>query len=188
MRPPRWWLSNRQNPKSRFAPVAAYYASKLANASTTAQHQETLKNLTVDAWLAGVFGAGKALTVISDALTDDQTLGATDWVPGWAEGADLPDDLPADLQALLDSIDNAQNPENEDDAAAQADTASAYAADDGAQAAYSAGGVEQWNSVADAGACEFCLSKEDGSPYSLDEDGPPWHNGCGCESEPIDPS
>ena len=189
VRQPRWWLAQRQvrsNPKARFASVAEHYAPLLAQASSGTEHQQLLQALVTDAWLAGVFGAAKLSSVISDALTADQTLGAPDdWAPGWAETASLPDSIPDALQALLDSTSNATMPDDSDAADAQADTASAYAADDGAQEAYSVAGIDQWNSVPDADACQNCLDAADAGPYDTGDDGPPWHNGCGCESEPV---
>jgi hypothetical protein len=188
VRPPRWWLESRADTsKTRFAAVSAYYASKLAAAATAAEHHQVLMDLTVDAWIAGALAAGKLSPTIASALTDDLALGADldTWQPGWAESADLPDDLPQALTDLLDSTDNAGMPDSDDLADSQADTCAAYACDDGAQAAYAAAGVDQWNSVPDASACQICMDKADSNPFDSGDDGPPWHNGCGCESAPV---
>jgi hypothetical protein len=188
VRPPRWWLSNRSaaDPKTRFAKVAEHYAPLLNSASTAAQHHQVLMDLTVDAWVAGALAAGKLAPAIADALTDDQTLGAPDdWEPGWAETADLPDELPDELQSLLDGTENASMPDDLDAAEAQAETCAAYACGDGADAAYAAGGIDKFDSVPDASACQTCLDAADSGPYDVGDDGPPWHNGCGCESVPV---
>lgn len=63
-------------------------------------------------------------------------------------------------------------------------TEAAAGAEAGAQDGASAAGFTQMQGVDDDGACQFCQDSND-EPYDIGDDGPPWHQNCSCESQPV---
>ena len=188
---PSWWTRDQVRASSkvvgRHSAVAAYYKPKLLAATTKPAHQAVLKAMTVDAFIAGSLAAVAALPHRIRPVDLGQPV---NWKPGWAEtsGIRASGDVPDSLQDQLDGTENGNNPDTDAAADQQATTQSAYAAEAGAQESYDISGVSQYNVIPDGTACEVCQGEADGSPYSTDDDDdqPPFHNGCECETEPVD--
>ena len=147
--------------------------------------------------MVGAQNAAKASPAIGSAVASQALdLGApADVAPEWAETANLPDTLPGALDSRLsDMVDYASNlagfdsPLDPIDQADQVCTSTANgAAEDGAQASYSAGGVDQWNLELDSpDPCQECQDAAAAGPYDVG-DGPdlPIHSRCECESTPV---
>lgn len=183
---------------ARHSAVADYYRPKLAQAfrslqaraSGTVDLASVLSALRIDGWIAGIRAAASVPTLV----VGDLDPAPADWAPGWGETADLGVDAPSALSSLIAdarqyaanipaSGASGQDPDVFADRVAG--TQAATAAEAAAQAAYASNDVAQWNFIAEAGACADCLNMESASPWATGDDGPPVHDNCGCESEPV---
>lgn len=183
------------------APVVAHYKSDLAkglDASDKTAISVALRNMTVAAWLASVTKASsKAESIATGVQAKGLNLGApADAGPAWAATADIPSDaLPDDLAIRLSDLDDyAQNladgesdldPEDQADLIARSSTL--LIAGLASQAAFRAGGVDQWNLELDGpDPCPECEEAEANGPYDVG-DGPdlPIHDRCECEAAPV---
>ncbi len=185
--------------KQRTAAVTAHYTPKMAAAIKSGSATtvgSVLRNATVAAWLVGVkVASAKAGSIAEGVASSGLDLSAPADAPvDWAETMNFASDaLPSALAMRLSDLDSyatnilGTSVDPDDQAAATIASSANEAAEDAAQAAYQAGGIDQWNVQLDsADPCQDCEDAEAGGPYDVG-DGPdlPIHSRCACESAPV---
>jgi len=188
-------------PRQRTAAVTEHYKPKLVAALQTNDAKQiypVLRATVIAAWLAAVHkAASKAPAIATAVQTNGLDLAVPPQTPiDWAESADIPGDalpsgLAIQLAAMADYAENLASGDSDLDPDDQADqiirTTANEMAETAAQAAYAAGGVDQWNVELDGpNPCVACQEAADNGPYDTG-DGPdlPIHAMCECESAPV---
>ena len=162
--------------------VIDHYTPKLAEALKSGNDiSPVLRGIQIDSWLAGLQNsANKSATVAKALPSAGLDLGAPDDAEvGWATTADIPGDiLPSALAIRLSDIPDyaATLLSSDEDPDVQADTTTRtfahVGAENAAQAAYSAAGIDQWNVELDGdNPCPLCEEAESEGPYDVG-DGP----------------
>ena len=127
---------------------------------------KTVERLLSDAKLTIKDINATTLTRISDALTIGMHQGQT-------------------RQTMYDAVNSIVNDPARAMMITITETSRSYNA--GLSDTFVAAGVEQFNWIAYASACQDCEDMESNNPYDFGGDEPPLHPNCECDMEPITP-